>query len=63
MFALRRLPPAVGEFCRLETKLTSAQHGVAETVTMGDMLPYGFRRHFEMCAKAVDHLSAGRPGA
>ena len=34
----------LAEFCRPETKLYLCDNaGVAETVTMGDMLPYGFR--------------------
>lgn len=34
----------LAEFCRPDTKLYLCDNtGVAETVTMGDMLPYGFR--------------------
>ena len=34
----------LAEFCRPETKLYLCDEtGVAETVTMGDILPYGFR--------------------
>ncbi|RUV68305.1 cytidine deaminase, partial [Mesorhizobium sp. M5C.F.Ca.IN.020.14.1.1] len=34
----------LAEFCRPETKLYLCDSGgVVETVTMGDMLPYGFQ--------------------